>query len=73
MIQRRRHRNHRGAKSRRVGRAKSYRIVCSGWGKEIVVQVSPPNDKKLLVMECFGIEIRFVRDEFDFSLPMTFF
>jgi len=32
---------------------KSYKIVCAGFGKAVVVQVPPPGDKKLLSMECF--------------------
>ena len=35
------------------GRPKSYKIICSGCGKEVVVQVPPPDDKKRLCMECF--------------------
>ena len=54
MVQRRRHGRARGPKPRRSSRPKSYRIVCAGCGKEVVVQVPPAGDKKLLCMECFS-------------------
>jgi hypothetical protein len=48
----------RGSKPKRSNRPKSYKIVCAGCGKEVVVQVPPPEGKKLLFMECFSkIEI----------------
>jgi CxxC-x17-CxxC domain-containing protein len=53
MVQRRRQGRARGPKPRRSSHPKSYRIVCAGCGKEVVVQVPPPGDKKLLCMECF--------------------
>jgi len=53
MVQRRRQGRARGPKPRRSNHPKSYRIVCAGCGKEVVVQVPPPGDKKLLCMECF--------------------
>gem|GEM_PF-2022900 len=40
----------------RVGRSprpKFYKIICASCGKEVVVQVPPPPDKKLLCMDCF--------------------
>jgi CxxC-x17-CxxC domain-containing protein len=43
----------RGPKPSRSSRLKSYKIVCAGCGKEVVVQVPPPEGKKLLCMECF--------------------
>lgn len=43
----------RGPRAGRSTRPKSYKIVCAGCGKEVVVQVSPPPDKKLLCMDCF--------------------
>ncbi len=49
----RRHGRTHGPKPTRSSRPKSYRIVCAGCGKEVVVQVLPPDDKKLLCMECF--------------------
>ena len=56
MLQRRRRGNHRGPKPNhlRIRRPKSYRVLCSGCGKEVVTQVPPPNDKKLLCTECFS-------------------
>ena len=39
MVQRRRHGRIRAPKPSRSGRFKSYKIVCAGCGKEIVVQV----------------------------------
>jgi len=41
------------SKSHRSNRPKSYKINCAGCGKEVVVQVQPPQDKKLLCMDCF--------------------
>jgi len=41
------------SKSSRSTRPKSYKIICAGCGKEVVVQVPPPIDKKLFCMECF--------------------
>ena len=58
MVQRRRHGRMRGSQPKRSNRPKSYKIVCAGCGKEVVVQVPPPEGKKLLCMECFSkIEI----------------
>jgi CxxC-x17-CxxC domain-containing protein len=54
MIQRRRHGRIRGPKPSRPKRPKSYKIVCAGCGKEFVVPVPPPDDKKLLCTECFS-------------------
>ena len=51
MVQRRRHGRIRAPKPSRSGRFESYKIVSAGYGKEIVVQVPPPIDKKLLCME----------------------
>jgi formylmethanofuran dehydrogenase subunit E len=34
-------------------RPKSYRVTCSGCGKEVVTQVSPPEGQKLLCIDCF--------------------
>jgi len=53
MVERGRRGRARGTKPRRSSHPKSYRIVCAGCGKEVVVQVPPPPDKKLLCMECF--------------------
>jgi CxxC-x17-CxxC domain-containing protein len=53
MAQRRKPGRARGSKPGRSSHPKSYRIVCAGCGKEVVVQVPPPGDKKLLCMECF--------------------
>jgi CxxC-x17-CxxC domain-containing protein len=58
MMQRRRHGKARGPRPSYLRRPKSYKVICSGCGKEVVTQVPPPNDKKLLCMECFSrIEI----------------
>jgi CxxC-x17-CxxC domain-containing protein len=54
MVQRRRRGNYRGPKPSRLKRARSYKVLCSGCGKEVVTPVPPPNDKKLLCMECFN-------------------
>jgi CxxC-x17-CxxC domain-containing protein len=51
---RRRHGRTRGPKPGRSRRPKSYKIKCAGCGKEVIVQVPPPHEKKLLCMECFS-------------------
>ncbi len=33
---------------------KTYKVTCSGCGKEVVTSVPPPDEKKLLCMECFN-------------------
>jgi hypothetical protein len=33
---------------------KSYKIICSGCGKEVVTQVFSPDNKKILCMESFS-------------------
>jgi CxxC-x17-CxxC domain-containing protein len=53
MVQRRRHGKAHRLKPRHSSHPKSFKIVCAGCGKEVVVQVPPPVDKKLLCMECF--------------------
>ena len=53
MVQRKRHGKFHAPRSNRSYRPKTYRIVCAGCGKEVVVEVAPPNDAKLLCMECF--------------------
>jgi len=53
MVQRRRHGKMRGSKPKRSSHPKSYKIVCAGCGKEVIVQVPPPAEKKLLCMDCF--------------------
>jgi CxxC-x17-CxxC domain-containing protein len=55
MEQRRQRGRMRGPKSIHSRRLKSYKVICAGCGKEIVVQVPPPDDKKLLCVECFRI------------------
>ncbi len=58
MVQRRRHGKPRGPKLGYLRHPKSYKVLCSGCGKEVVTPVPPPHDKKLLRMECFSrIEI----------------
>jgi formylmethanofuran dehydrogenase subunit E len=54
MVQRRRHWKSRAPTSNRSRRPKSYKVVCSGCGKEVITQAPAPNDKKLLCIECFG-------------------
>jgi DNA-directed RNA polymerase subunit RPC12/RpoP len=54
MMQRRRHGRSRGPRPGHSRRPKSYRILCSGCGKEVVTQVSSTNDAKLLCMECYS-------------------
>jgi len=54
MVQRRRRGNHRGPKPSHLRRPKSYKVLCSGCGKEVITQVPAPNDKKLLCTECFS-------------------
>lgn len=34
-------------------RPMSFRVLCAGCGKEIIVEVAPPSGKKLHCMECF--------------------
>jgi CxxC-x17-CxxC domain-containing protein len=53
MVQRRRRGRFHARRSNHSKRANSYKVVCSACGKEAVVQVPAPNDKKLLCMECF--------------------
>jgi CxxC-x17-CxxC domain-containing protein len=53
MLQRRRHGRMRGSKPSHSSRPKSYKIACASCGKEVIVQIPPPQDKKLLCMECF--------------------
>jgi len=33
---------------------RTYKVTCSGCGKEVVTPVPPPNDKKLLCIQCFN-------------------
>ena len=54
MVQRRGRGKTRGPKPRRSSHPKSYRIVCSACGKEVITSVPPPNGKELLCMECFS-------------------
>jgi CxxC-x17-CxxC domain-containing protein len=42
------------SKTSHLRHPKSYKVLCSGCGKEVVTQVPPPNGKKLLCMECFS-------------------
>jgi CxxC-x17-CxxC domain-containing protein len=58
MLQRRRHGRFHASRPSCLRHAKPYKVLCSGCGKEVVPPVAPPNDKKLLCMECFSrIEI----------------
>jgi len=54
MLQRRRHGRSHAPKSKHFRHPKSYKVVCSGCGKEVITPVLPPDDKKLLCMECFS-------------------
>jgi CxxC-x17-CxxC domain-containing protein len=54
MVQRRRHGRLRASRPNHSRRPNSYKVVCSGCGKEAMVQVPPPDDKKLLCIECFS-------------------
>jgi CxxC-x17-CxxC domain-containing protein len=58
MVQRRRHGRFHAPRPNHLRRPNSYKVVCSGCGKEVITQVPAPNDKKLLCTECFSrIEI----------------
>jgi hypothetical protein len=48
MVQRRRQGRIHGPKPSRSTRPKSYKIACGECGKEVVDQVPPPGDEKLL-------------------------
>jgi CxxC-x17-CxxC domain-containing protein len=54
MVQRRKHGRFHAPKSKHFKHPKSYKVVCSGCGKEVITPVLPPDDKKLLCMECFS-------------------
>ncbi|MGQ9648215.1 MAG: hypothetical protein ACUVWO_16940 [Thermodesulfobacteriota bacterium] len=54
MLQRRRHGRFHAPRTGHSRHAKSYRVLCSGCGKEVVTPVPPPNDKRLLCTECFN-------------------
>ena len=54
MVQRRRHGRSRGPRPGHFKRQKSYRILCSGCGKEVVTQVPSTNATNLLCIECYG-------------------
>jgi len=54
MVQQRRRRGKiRGPGPGRSKHPKTYKIVCAACGKEVVVQIPPLADKKLLCIECF--------------------
>jgi len=53
MVQRRRQGRPHDPRRGRSNRLKFYKVACSVCGKEVVVQVAPPDGKKLLCMECF--------------------
>jgi len=52
MIQRRRHGE--AMLQCHLRHPKSYKVICSGCGKEVVTQVFPPDNKKILCMESFS-------------------
>jgi CxxC-x17-CxxC domain-containing protein len=54
MLQRRRRGRFHASRPSHLRHTKSYKVVCSGCGKEAIIQVPPPNDKKLLCIECFS-------------------
>ena len=53
MLQRRRRGRFHASRPSYLRHPKSYKVLCSGCGKEVVTPVPPPTDKKLLCMECF--------------------
>jgi CxxC-x17-CxxC domain-containing protein len=53
MFQRRRHGRFHASRPSSLRHPKSYKVLCSGCGKEIVTPVAPPDGKKLLCIECF--------------------
>ena len=54
MVQGRRHGRSHAPRPSHLRHPKTYKVTCSGCGKEVVTSVPPPNDKKLLCMECFN-------------------
>ncbi|MBS3921267.1 MAG: hypothetical protein KG012_20525 [Deltaproteobacteria bacterium] len=52
-MQRRRHTRMRSSRTSRPSRPKFYRTACAGCGKEVVLQVAPPEGKTLMCLECF--------------------
>ncbi|OGP95565.1 MAG: hypothetical protein A2157_16550 [Deltaproteobacteria bacterium RBG_16_47_11] len=54
MLQRRRHGRSHAPRPNHFKHPKSYKVICSGCGKEVITSVFPPSDKKLLCMECFS-------------------
>jgi CxxC-x17-CxxC domain-containing protein len=54
MVQRKRHGRFRAPKLNHFRHPKSYKVVCSGCGKEATVPVLPPAGKELLCIECFS-------------------
>jgi CxxC-x17-CxxC domain-containing protein len=54
MLQGKRRGRFHAPKSNRFKHPRSYKVVCSGCGKEVITPVFPPDDKKLLCLECFS-------------------
>jgi len=54
VFQRRRHGHSHAPRSHHVRHPKSYKVACSGCGKEVVIPVLPPDDKELLCIACFS-------------------
>jgi CxxC-x17-CxxC domain-containing protein len=52
-MQRRRHGRIRSSRSHHSNHPKSYKTVCAGCGKEVILQVLPLEGKKLMCLECF--------------------
>src|SRR5512136_3061691 len=53
MVQKRRSGRGRGPRPRRSFRQRSYKGVCAECGTEVLLQVPPPEGRKLLCVECF--------------------
>jgi CxxC-x17-CxxC domain-containing protein len=54
MVQGRRHGHSHVPRPSHFRHPKTYKVKCSGCGKEVVTPVPPPDDKKLLCMECLN-------------------
>jgi CxxC-x17-CxxC domain-containing protein len=53
MLQRKRHGRFYASKPSHFKHPKCYKVICPGCGKEVITPVLPPDDKKLLCMDCF--------------------
>jgi len=52
-MQRRRQGKIRNSRSHHSNRPKSYKTMCAGCGKEVILQVPPLEGKKLMCLDCF--------------------